>query len=90
MKKIYYRINDILKILFITIVLILILFSSSSYCYLLSKYYNSTEDNQEINADGKYSDIKEELSDTTCYYISPEEEEKFYENLKENYNGEVV
>jgi len=75
--------------------LVLILFSSSSCCGLLREYYNTTEDNQENIEDNqendkgdKYSDIKEELSDTTGYYISSEEEEKFYENLKENYNGE--
>ena len=55
---------------------------------LLNEYHNTTEDSQENNTVGKYSDIKEELSDATDYYISPEEEEEFYENLKENYNGE--
>lgn len=107
MNKITYRFNDILKILFIIIMLVLVLFSSSSCYGLLKDYYNSIEDNQENdvfeellneaynttedikenNTGREYSDIKEELSDTTAYYISPEEEEKFYENFKKNYDG---
>ena len=54
---------------------------------LLNEALNTTEDIKENNTGREYSDIKEELSDTTGYYISPEEEENFYENIKKNYNG---
>ncbi len=56
----------------------------------LDEYNNTTENNQENNTSERYSDIKKELYDTTGYYISPEEEEEFYENLKENYDGENI
>ncbi|GAG59060.1 unnamed protein product, partial [marine sediment metagenome] len=55
---------------------------------LLNEALNTTEDIKENITGREYSDIKEELSDTTGYYISLEEEENFYENFKKNYDGE--
>ena len=41
---------------------------------LLNEALNTTEDIKENNTGMEYSDLKEELSDTTGYYISPEED----------------
>lgn len=75
------------KLFFIITLLVLISFISFSCCPI-SEYYNSIEDSSaEEESNQRYNSIKAELSDSSDYYISPEEEEDFYRSLGNIYSG---
>lgn len=84
------------KLFFIITLLVLISFISFSCCCLISEYYNSIEDSSaedssvEEESNSRYDSIKAELSDSSDYYISPEEEGDFYRSLGSIYSGEEL
>ncbi|MDO9464705.1 MAG: hypothetical protein Q7J67_05350, partial [bacterium] len=80
--------QKIFKLFSIITLFFILSFFSSSCCCLLSEYFNSIETSEEKTE--IYDSIKAELSDPAGYYISPEAEEDFYDNIKDIYSGEKL